>query len=75
MSTTSAALSTRKMIDARQAIAAEAVRHLDRETLRGEALHLGRGAADAGGVHLVGALRELRHPVGLGGLHRRDRDL
>ncbi len=39
-----------------------------------EALDFRRGAADAGGVHLVGALGELGDAVHLRGLHRGDGD-
>ena len=47
---------------------------MDREALLGQALDFRRGAPDAGGIHLVGALRELRHAVHLRGLHGRDGD-
>ena len=57
-----------------ETVAAEAVGDVDRQALLGEALDFRRGAADAGGIHLVGALRELRDAVHLRGLHRCDRD-
>ena len=57
-----------------EAVAAEAIGDVDRQALLGEALDFRRGAAYAGGIHLVGALRELRDAVHLRGLHGCDRD-
>ncbi len=56
-------------------VVAEAVGDAHREALeaRGvEPQHLALGPADRGGVELVGALRELRDPRGLGRRHRAD---
>src|SRR4029077_2480332 len=47
---------------------------VDGEALFGEALDFRRGAAYAGGIHLVGALRELGYALHLRGLHGSDGD-
>ncbi len=57
-----------------QAIAAEAVGDVYRQALPGQALDFRRRTSNAGGIHLVGALRELRHAVHLRRLHGSDGD-
>ena len=75
VSTTSAGGSDSKEHDTRQTVAAEAIGDVDRQALFGQALDFRRGAADTGGIHLVGALRELGNAVHLRRLHRCDPDI
>src|SRR2546422_7726860 len=59
---------------ARETVTPEAVLHLDDEALGIERLNLRFGAPDQRGIHLAGALRELRNARQIPRLHRRNRD-